>query len=101
VIVGDSVIAENLYYFLPAKSLNLPHVKISQKVTPTHRGYLIHLTADKLAKNVFLYSDLEGRFTENYFDLIPDESKAIEFTTLTNEPDFEKRLKIISLVNAY
>ncbi len=76
----DTLIAGNLYYFLPTKDLHLPEVQITQEIIPEGDGFTIILTTDKLAKNVFLSSDLDGHFSDNYFDLLPGENITVHFT---------------------
>jgi beta-mannosidase len=39
----------------------------------------ITLHSDKLAKNAFLQTDALGHFDDNYFDLLPGESKEVYF----------------------
>ncbi len=78
---GDSIIASNLYYFLPPKDLALPEVQIKKEITQVDIGYLISLSADKLAKNVYLSVDADGFFSDNYFDLLPGRSRQVVFFT--------------------
>ena len=98
---GDSIIAENLYYSLPAKDLNLPETKISKTITKTNSGFHIELTADKLAKNVHLSMEQEGFFSDNYFDLLPGETKKIFCRSSLDLQKFEKNLKITTLQSIY
>jgi beta-mannosidase len=97
----DSVIAENLFYFLPIKDLNLPESKISKTITKTGSGFLIELTADKLAKNVCLNLHDNGSFSDNYFDLIPGETKKISCRSGIDQQTFEKNLHITTLQSIY
>ena len=80
-LTGDSVIASNLCYFLPPKDLALPEVQIKKEITLVDKGYLISLSADKLAKNVYLSVDADGFFSDNYFDLLPGRSRQVIFIT--------------------
>jgi len=99
VSAGDLVMASNIYYFVTPKDLALPDVAIGREIIKTRDGYQIMLTTNKLAKNVFLSTDQDGFFSDNYFDLIPGEPKSLKFKTSTKIQDFEKRLEIISLNN--
>jgi len=95
-------IAENELYFLPAKELNLIKPEITQKITKTNDGYKVFLTTKKLAKSVFLeLNETTGNFSDNYFDLMPGETKVIEFITKQKIKDFEKKIKIITLEQTY
>ncbi|UOK43558.1 MULTISPECIES: beta-mannosidase [Flavobacterium] len=69
----DREILSALYYFVKPKDLELKQPKISA----THLDEnTVELTTDVLAKNVFLSSD-RGHFSDNYFDLLPNEKKVI------------------------
>ena len=101
-IKGDSIIAENLFYFLPAKDLNLPEAKISKTITKTDSGFLIELSADKLAKNVYLSIwRVKAFFQDNYFDLLPGETKKIFCRSNLDLQTFEKNLTITTLQSIY
>ncbi len=101
VMVADSVIAGNLYYFLPAKELKLPEVKITQEIESFEDGYIIRLTSDRLAKNVFLSLNGDGFFSDNYFDLLPGEIRTITCRTSLEPAKFNQNLKITCLQNIY
>jgi beta-mannosidase len=100
-IASDSIVAENLCYFLPPLELNLPQVKITKSIEPANNGYLIKLTADNLAKNVFLSIDQDGFFSDNYFDLLPGETRNIYFISSSYQKEFEEDLKVVLLQNIY
>jgi len=51
-----------------------------------------------LQKDVFLYSKQEGYFSDNYFDLIPNQEKIIFFNSNKNEKvDF--KIKSLNQLN--
>jgi beta-mannosidase len=54
---------------------------IEQKITKTDIGFSIELSSKTLQKDVFLYSDEKGHFLDNYFDLLPNETKIVVFQT--------------------
>lgn len=81
-ISGGQVVADNLLYFHRPKELNLPDVQVDLSARKTETGYQITLSSEHLAKNVFLDTpDGEGFFTDNFFDLLPGESKVVELET--------------------
>jgi beta-mannosidase len=61
----------------------------------------VELSSDKFARYVFLSIDKQGFFSDNYFNLMPGEKKTITFTTSQKPSDFEKDLKVMSLVDTY
>jgi beta-mannosidase len=98
---GKKVLTTNYCYFAVAKNLNLPKAVITKKITPTSTGYTVELSSDKYARYVFLSIDKQGFFSDNYFNLMPEEKKTITFTTAQKPADFEKDLKVMSLVDTY
>ena len=100
-IKGKKVLASNNFFFTAYKNLDLPKSVIKKRITSTGTGYKIELNSDSFAKSVFLRTDHEGFFSDNYFDLLPGETKVITCTTSEKPADFEKELKIISLVDSY
>jgi beta-mannosidase len=98
---GKKVLTTNYSYFAAAKNLNLPKATITRKITPTPTGYTVELSSDKYARYVFLSIDKKGFFSDNYFNLMPGEKKIITYTTTLKFDNFEKDLKVMSLVDTY
>ncbi|MCK7590848.1 glycoside hydrolase family 2 protein [Subsaxibacter sp. CAU 1640] len=69
------------FYFSRPKDLMLHTSEIEQTITKTETGFIIELQSETLQKDVFLYTDTKGHFSDNYFDLMPNERKVIEFQT--------------------
>ncbi|MEZ4792054.1 MAG: glycoside hydrolase family 2 protein [Gelidibacter sp.] len=69
------------FYFVRPKELLLPVSDIEKTITRTDNGFTIELLSQTLQKDVFLYSDSKGKFNDNFFDLMPNERKTIEFKT--------------------
>ena len=74
-------IAVNHFYFAPIKEIDLPEPDIKLKAGKTEDGFMIELTSNVLAKNVYLSMEEEGFFSDNYFDLLPGESKQVHLET--------------------
>ncbi|WP_289054216.1 beta-mannosidase [Carboxylicivirga marina] len=104
VIVDDQIIANNTLYLESPKDLNLKKAKLSYQIEKLGEDALqITLTTAYLAKDICLsFPELEGFFTDNYFDLIPGETKQIQFRSQalrnTNTPT---TINIKSLVDSY
>jgi beta-mannosidase len=75
----DRRLSRSLYYFAPAKDLELPDPELRWVVEKEADHHTITLTAGKLAKNVYISCDTEGSFSDNYFDILPGETVAVEF----------------------
>jgi beta-mannosidase len=78
----NKVISENLLYFGRPLNLKLPKADVSITTEKTENGYILSISSDVLARNVFLdspYNDLF--FEDNFFDLIPGETKKVVLKT--------------------
>ena len=70
------------YFFLvKPKDLELTQESIIKTITKTENGFQIVLTSSTLQKDVFLFCNNKGHFSDNYFDLLPNEIKTIHFET--------------------
>jgi beta-mannosidase len=98
---GKTLVATNVCFFTANKNLNLPKTVISRKITPTGTGFSIELSTDVFARGVFLSTEGEGFFSDNYFDLLPGEKKIVTYTPEVKRVDFEAKLNIYSLADSY
>ena len=69
------------FYVAKPKDLKLPQQDVSTKITKTDHGFIIKVSATTLQKNVFLYTNTKGHFSDNFFDVFPNETKTIKFIT--------------------
>lgn len=99
---GDTILARNHLYLAPPGELQLPIPRISWSAEPAGHGYRIEVSADRLARGVFLNVEgVEHSFTENFFDLLPGDTIVANCRTDCTAEQFEQRLRIVSLVDAY
>lgn len=82
------------YYFVKPKDLAMLTADILHTITKTDSGFIIELVSETLQKNVFLFTNSKGHFSDNYFDLMPNQHKIIEFNTRATNLD---NLKIKTL----
>jgi len=95
---NDNVIDEGITYFTIPKNLKLNKPGFIKSIN----GYEITLTSDQLAVGVYLnVGDIEGRFSDNYFDLIPGKSKTVTFITNDKEVYLDSVLRITSLFDIH
>jgi beta-mannosidase len=59
------------------------------------------LSSNQLAKNVYLTSGQKGSFSDNFFDLLPGETRSVTFSTKDKSSGFEDNLKIMTLADIY
>jgi beta-mannosidase len=97
---GD-LLYRRLFYANPVRELSLPKPTIKHVVNTVNNGYELTITTDKLAKNVYLQTEVDGFFQDNYFDLLPGEQKKVLFKTqqILDSPD--KFVVVMSLVDTY
>lgn len=70
-----------LHYFSKPKDLKLQNSELQKKISKTENGYQIELSSSTFHKDVFLYCEENGHFSDNFFDLLPNETKTINFLT--------------------
>ncbi len=92
---GDTMVAQQLFYFVSPKNLNLQQAEPSCQIKPVKNGYKIEISAGRLLKNIGLFIPHEGHFSDNFFDLLPGESKTVLFEcdSVSGDPG----LKILTL----
>jgi beta-mannosidase len=76
---ADSVIDEDYYYSGKIKDLALPKAELKIESSKDRGEYKIILSSSVLTKNIELVSNIEGEFSENYFDLNANIKKSIYF----------------------
>ena len=87
VLVSTFNSESSFFYFVKPKDLKLNQAKIQKIVTKTNDGFSIELYSSTLQKDVFLYTDAKGDFSDNFFDLMPNEPKTIQFQTKSKSLD--------------
>jgi len=94
----DQKVDRGILYFERPKDLDLPDTQINIELVKDSSLYHLKIASDKLCKDLYLSLDQgEGFFSDNYFDLLPGETKEI---TLKVEPGQEikhEQIKTISL----
>jgi beta-mannosidase len=71
----------SLFYLEKPKNLQLLKGAISKTITQTDTGFTITLKSTVLQKEVFLATKQKGHFSDNFFDLLPNQEVSIEFST--------------------
>ncbi|MGK0390570.1 MAG: beta-mannosidase [Maribacter sp.] len=70
----------NLFYFSKTKDLKLLEENFQYYVLKTSYGYEIDVRSKELTKNIYFYG-IDAEYSDNYFTLIPNESKVIKIKT--------------------
>jgi len=100
-VQDGKVLSSNLLYLAFSKELNLSKPNITKKIKSTSNVFRIELSADRLVKNLYLSLDEDGFFSDNFFDLLPGEKKAVNFTSKRKIEGLGNKLKLMSLFDTY
>jgi beta-mannosidase len=77
----------DIFYIARPKDLNLPEENISTKITKIEEGFSIEVSAEALQKDVFFYTKAKGHFSDNFFDVLPNQTVTITFKTAAENID--------------
>ena len=76
------VLSEEIYYFSYPKDQELPETKVTYKVKQQDGKCEVTLSAKQLARDIFVEIPIQGaKFTDNFFDLLPGQTKKIVITS--------------------
>lgn len=76
------ILAQKEHYFVPTKDLKLPQAEIKREIKVMDGRCEISLSSARLAKDVFIQIPYQGaRFSDNFFDILPGESRKIIITS--------------------
>jgi len=78
---------KSYFYFSKPKDLKLPKAVVQKNIRKTANGFSITLKSTVLQKDLFLFTNIKGHFSENFFDLMPNETIRINFKTEANSLD--------------
>ncbi len=96
----NKLLATNNLYFRNEKDLEIPDAKPDLTIEKENDHFIIHLSANKLCKDVYLHTkQASGHFSDNYFDLIPGSEKSVIFYPNNELDDLKNELTIITLGN--
>jgi len=94
---GDSLVDQNNFFMDRMKKLHLPPDSLSIDVRAIDQDQLwIDLNAFSLVKNIYLFNDsIEGHFSDNFFDMLPGDTRTILWKSKEKSPDLNKFAKNI------
>jgi beta-mannosidase len=97
----DKPLIQRVCYLVKPKDLELFKVNIIKELTPTEGGYIMKFKAPYLMKNVYISTNTEGVFDNNYFDLLPNKEFSIFYKTTAKSDDVMNTLEVRSLIDTY
>lgn len=96
------VVAMEIHFFQPTKELALPQTTVSYKMKQMDGYCELTLTSSKLAKDLFIETPIQGaRFSDNFFDLLPGESKKITVSSPLIKKNEKHNLNIRHIRQTY
>ncbi len=101
---GTETLSRNVYHFSELKRVELPDPGIRTEFLNDGGKTIVRLTATRLAKDVYLAAPgLKGRFSDNFFDLLPGQSQDVAFLgeAAAGADALRQALKITSLKDSY
>jgi beta-mannosidase len=93
-------VSSNNFYFVTVREIDLPQPKITLSTREVADGYTLDLSTDILAKNVYLTMEEEGFFSDNYFDLLPGETKSIHLKTEASG-EIPGKIRMVTVRDSY
>ncbi len=76
------ILSEVVHYFSYPKDQELPETKVTYKVKQMDGKCEVTLSAKQLARDIFVEIPIQGaKFTDNFFDLLPGQTKKIVITS--------------------
>jgi beta-mannosidase len=102
IVMDQKVIAENTYFFVPHKDLELEIPDIKYGFVEKDDRLFVELNSNKTALAVcFGYGDLKLLFSDNYFTLHAKESKLVEIFSDAEAFEIKNKLIVTSLADSY
>ena len=68
-------------FFVAPKQLKLKSGAIQKQIKKTSHGFEIAMQSETFQKDVFLYTDKKGHFSDNFFNMLPHKTYTIYFKT--------------------
>ena len=95
--VGDRTYTNN-NFFVKQNELNYPAANITSKVVAADGGVEVTLSSDSFARAAFMSIEgVDNFFADNYFDLLPGQSRTVHVRTSLSAEEFAKQLRVVHL----
>jgi len=99
---GSAEISRNLIYLAPVKAVQLIPAQLQVQTSGSNGKYTVRVTSPVLARGVYLsFGELDAQVSDNYFDLLPGETREIAVTSAASLDALKAQLKVISLTDAF
>ena len=92
----------NIAYPLRQKQMDYPRPHITTDIVPATDGFTVSITTDVFARAVFLKTrGISDVFSDNYFDLLPGQSRTVHLRTTKPLARIRQELEVITLADTY
>ncbi len=99
---GTEQISQNLTYLAPVKEVHLKPAHLNVETTAASGGFKIRISSPVLARSVYLsFGDLDAEVSDNYFNLLPGETREITVKSAAALDTLKSQLRVISLTDAF
>ena len=75
----DSILYRSFHYFEKVSNLNLIESDIKIIINKEKRSYNLIISSENLVKNIYLKSNVDGFFEDNFFDIEAYENRKVRF----------------------
>ncbi len=87
----------NVYYFTQQRNMNYLSAAVNRRIDTMDGGFNITLSSDRFARGVYMSTDDDSIFEDDFFDLLPNKSIFVKVKSSLSKEEFERQLKITSL----
>jgi beta-mannosidase len=99
---GSQQLSRNLAYLAPVKEVHLKPAHLNVETTGANGRYKIRVSSPVLARSVYIsFGELDADISDNYFDLLPGETREITVNSASTLDVLKAQLRVISLTDAF
>ena len=99
---GETQLSSNLTYLVPVRAIRLKPAQLKVEAAGANGSYKIRVTSPVLARSIYVsFGDLDAKFSDNYFNLLPGETATITVTSAASLEALKAQMKVISLMDAF
>lgn len=92
----------NNYFLVQQKAMNYPQAPLRCSISKAAAGYDVTVASDNFARGVYLsVEDEPVHFSDNFFDLMPGETRTVHVVSESSADELSQRLKSVSLADTY
>ena len=95
--LNNTILDSRLVYFTKPKNMQLHKAEIIINAESIPEGYLLTCSSNQLVKNLYLELPFKGKWSDNFFDLIPGIEKKVKFKTHIEIEKISEKIKYKSL----